>query len=79
MSFSTPNSPNMDFIITVGDNAKGEVCPIWPGHPAILHWGLPDPALVRGSYEKQKKFYLDIKNQLKEKIRTLANLIKYIN
>ncbi len=48
--YSHPNAPHMDFIITVCDNAKGEVCPIWPGHPATLHWGLPDPALVSGPY-----------------------------
>ena len=39
--FSHPKAPKMDFIITVCDNAKSEVCPIWPGHPATLHWGSP--------------------------------------
>jgi arsenate reductase len=76
--FSHPEAPKMDFIITVCDDAKGEVCPIWPGHPATIHWGLLDPALAQGSYEEQRKLFLDIKNQLKEKIQALVNIIKYI-
>ena len=75
--FSHPEAPKMDFIITVCDNAKGETCPIWPGHPATLHWGLPDPALAEGSYEEQKKVFCDVQNQLKEKIQTLINFTQY--
>jgi arsenate reductase len=77
--FSNPNAPNMDFIITVCDNAKGETCPIWPGHPATIHWGLPDPALSQGSYEEQKKAFFDVRDQLKEKIQTLINFTQYTN
>ena len=77
--FSHPEAPHMDFIITVCDNAKGETCPIWPGHPATIHWGLPDPALARGSYEEQKKIFYDVRNQLKEKIQTLINFTQYTN
>ena len=77
--YSHPEAPKMDFIITVCDNAKGEVCPIWPGHPATLHWRLPDPALARGSHKEQKKVFCDVQNQLKEKIQTLINLTQYTN
>lgn len=44
--FSAADAPHMDVILTVCDNAAGETCPIWPGHPATAHWGLPDPAAM---------------------------------
>src|SRR3546814_17822336 len=45
-AFSEPDSPVMDFVFTVCDDAAGEVCPIWPGHPMTAHWGIEDPSHV---------------------------------
>lgn len=53
--FAAPQAPQMDLIITVCDNAAGEVCPIWPGHPATAHWGYADPSQGDASEEVKLK------------------------
>jgi arsenate reductase (thioredoxin) len=47
--FAAPGAPKLDFVFTVCDDAAGEICPAWPGHPMTAHWGIPDPAAATGS------------------------------
>jgi protein-tyrosine-phosphatase len=67
--FAAAGAPQLDFVVTVCDNAAGEVCPIWPGHPAVAHWGVPDPAAIEGSeLEKRNAFrtaFLALENRIK--------------
>lgn len=51
--FAAPGAPEIDFIFTVCDNAAGETCPIWPGHPMTAHWGIEDPAAVEGAGQRE--------------------------
>jgi arsenate reductase len=55
--FATPNAPKMDFVFTVCDNAASEVCPVWPVQPMTAHWGVPDPAVVKGSAEQIERAF----------------------
>lgn len=67
-AFAVPDAPRMDYVFTVCDNAAGEVCPIWPGHPSKAHWGVPDPAAVQGSDEDKRKAFLDAFTRLSSRI-----------
>jgi arsenate reductase len=51
--FAEAGAPEMDFIFTVCDDAAGETCPIWPGHPMTAHWGIEDPAAVEGERQRE--------------------------
>jgi arsenate reductase len=72
--FSGPGAPQMDFIFTVCDNAGGEVCPIWPGHPVTAHWGFPDPAAVEGSTEEKKAAFARTFREISQRLRIFLNL-----
>ncbi len=73
--FARIESPRLDFVITVCDNAAGEVCPVWPGQPMTAHWGVPDPAAVVGSDEEKRRAFLDAMNQMQRRISLFVNLL----
>lgn len=72
--FAAPDAPHMDFIITVCDNAAGEQCPVWPGHPASAHWGFEDPAAVEGSDEEKRAAFEKVFRQIMAKMNSFVSL-----
>ena len=72
--FAAPGAPPIDFVITVCDNAAGEVCPIWPGQPMTAHWGIDDPAAVEGSDLDKAQAFRKAFNALEHRIRLFMSL-----
>jgi arsenate reductase len=72
--FAKPDAPKMDFVFTVCDNAANEICPFWPGQPQTAHWGVPDPAAVRGTQDEIKRAYRDACMTLERRISLFLRL-----
>lgn len=64
----------MDFVITVCDNAAGEVCPVWPGVPITAHWGFEDPASLEGTDDEKRQAFKKVFNFITNRVRLFANL-----
>jgi arsenate reductase len=72
--FAAPGAPPIDFVFTVCDNAAGEVCPIWPGHPMTAHWGIADPAEATGSEAEIAVAFAEAARQLRNRIALFLEL-----
>ena len=72
--FASPDAVKMDFVITVCDQAAGEVCPVWPGQPISAHWGVPDPAQFMDNPEEAKKVINDVFHMLNRRIHLFSSL-----
>jgi protein-tyrosine-phosphatase len=72
--FAVPGAPQLDFVITVCDNAAGEVCPVWPGKPVTAHWGVPDPAAVHGSGIEEMDAFREVFRVLKRRIDLFTSM-----
>lgn len=72
--FAKPGAPKMDFVFTVCDNAAQEMCPVWPGQPMTAHWGVPDPAAVKGSPEQIERAFREAHLILERRISLFLSL-----
>ena len=72
--FARPDSPAVDFVFTVCDQAAGEACPIWPGQPMTAHWGIEDPAAFVGEPEAALRVFQRVYMELDNRIRIFTSL-----
>jgi arsenate reductase len=72
--FAQADSPLIDIVITVCDNAAGEMCPIWPGEPVTAHWGIPDPVSETGSADQRRRAFQSAWMMLRRRIDLLLAL-----
>jgi protein-tyrosine-phosphatase len=72
--FATPDAPHMDLVITVCDNAAGEVCPYWPGQPATAHWGYADPSALEGDEAQRMEAFRQTLHLMHRRLEIFVNL-----
>lgn len=72
--FGKPGAPHMDLVITVCDNAAGEVCPFWPGQPATAHWGYADPSEGDGDEAQKLEAFRKTLHAIRHRLELLVNL-----
>src|SRR6267378_5710612 len=72
--FAKPGAPKMNFVFTVCDNAAQEMCPVWPGQPMTAQWGVPDPALAKGTPEQIERAFRDAYLILERRISLFLSL-----
>jgi protein-tyrosine-phosphatase len=72
--FAQADAPHMDLVITVCDNAAGEVCPFWPGQPATAHWGYADPSATEGDEAQRREAFRQTLHLIRRRLELLVNL-----
>jgi arsenate reductase len=72
--FAAAGAPALDYVFTLCDDAAGETCPIWPGHPATAHWGLPDPAATSGDEPARRQAFRDAYAAIRRRIAAFVTL-----
>lgn len=72
--FAKPDVPHMDLVITVCDNAAGEICPYWPGQPATAHWGYADPSGIDGDEDKKREAFRQTLHLMRQRLELFVNL-----
>ena len=72
--FAAPGAAKMDLVITVCDNAAGEVCPVWPGQPVSAHWSFQDPAAFQGPDDEKRRVFQNIFHRIGNRVRLLVSL-----
>ena len=72
--FAATDAPIMDLVITVCDNAAGEVCPYWAGQPATAHWGYPDPSETIGTDEQKLEAFKQTLHLIKRRLDIFTSL-----
>jgi arsenate reductase (thioredoxin) len=72
--FARPDAPPLDVIVTVCDDAAGEVCPIWPGQPMTAHWGVEDPAAFQDTEDAQRQKFREVALILRRRIEQFLRM-----
>jgi arsenate reductase len=72
--FAGPGAPTLDVIVTVCDDAAGEVCPIWPGQPITAHWSVEDPAAFQGTQDAHRAKFHEVALILRQRIERFLSV-----
>ena len=72
--FALPDSPHMDYVLTVCDDAAENMSPVWPGQPLSAHWHVDNPAAARGDAQAKHHAIVAAAANLRRRIELLVAL-----
>lgn len=61
------------YVITVCDDANAEQCPIFPGIVKRLHWNIPDPGALTGTWDQRLAAVRPIRDSVKEHVAAFCD------
>jgi len=63
------------YVITVCDEASAEACPIFPGIVTRMHWSIPDPSELQGSWETRVSAVREIRESVREHVAEFCGVL----
>lgn len=72
--FAVDESPKIDFVITVCNEAADEICPVWSNKPITIHWKIVGPSRAGSKSDDPDKSFQEAFMKLHHKISVLLTL-----
>ena len=72
--FTGEGAPDIDFVITLCDDLKGNDFSLRTGRPVRAHWGIFDPGAVEGTLIDKERAFVTALRQLRRRVSAFGAL-----
>lgn len=73
--FAGPKAPSLDYVFDLNGNRPASgITEIWPGHPLVSPWAVPDPAAAGPAEDDVRRAYVSLYGILYARISVFVSL-----